>query len=141
MSNLSEALSAGSEPAHQTPSAPQRPLGVTLIVGYFVLSTLVYLVAFLALPFGLASSELLGESPSIIVASISVPLTLFVAWGLWHCYSWARTVIICVGMPMIALSLLGGTEDFRTWVMLAIVLYLFQRRIGDVFSPAPAPQP
>lgn len=130
-------LSTGSEHTHQVPVPLPRPLGVTLIALYFVLGSLVYLVPFLTQPLGLADSAFLGESPSIVVAAISVPLTLMLAWGLWRCRSWARTLIVGVGIPIIGLSFLGGTAGFKTWMLLAIVLYLFQPRVREVFYTAP----
>lgn len=140
MGNLSEGLSAESGPALQPTLPKQRPLGVTLIVLYFILVTLVELVL-LFVPFLRPTGYTLPGGPSTLYfPQVTIPLTLFVAWGLWHCYAWARTIIICIGILTIPLSLLGGTEGFKTWILLAIVLYLFQRRIGDIFSPTPTPQ-
>ena len=137
MSNPPEGFSTVSQHTHQTSPPPHRPLGVTLIVLYLVLATLVSLIPFLTQPLGLATSAFLGEAPSIVVAAISVPLTLMLAWGLWRCRSWARTLIVGVGIPIIGLSFLGGTAGFKTWMLLAIVLYLFQPRVGEIFYTAP----
>lgn len=136
MPNLPEGLSNGSEPVIQSPAPTHRPLGVTLIVLYYILVALEGVVAIFA-PSLITRP---GASTVILLPMITIPFTLFLAWGLWHCYGWARTIIICIGIPTIPLSFLSGTAGFKTWLMLIIVLYLFQRRIGDIFSPVPDPQ-
>lgn len=141
MPNLPDGLSTASEHTHQSPSSPRRPLGVTLIALYFMLATLVELVLVLAPSLSPAGYPLPGGANSIYLPQVSIPLGLFVTWGLWQCHAWARAVIICVGMPVIVLSFLSGTAGFKTWMVLAIVLYLFQRRIGEVFSPTTDPRP
>lgn len=141
MRNLPDRLSSASEHAHQSPSSPRRPLGVTLIALYYIIATLVEIVLLLVPPLRPTGYTLPGGPNTFYLPQVSIPLTFFLAWGLWQCHAWARTVIICVGMPVIALSFLGGTAGFKTWMFLAIVLYLFQRRVGEVFSPTTDPRP
>ncbi|HEX6288726.1 MAG TPA: hypothetical protein VFZ66_06020 [Herpetosiphonaceae bacterium] len=108
---------------------------------YFILVAVGDLVSVLVPSLRLAGGTLPGAPPTIFPPTVSIPLTLFLAWGFWGCQAWARALIICVGLPTITLAFLSGNAGFKIWILLAIVLYLVQRRIGEVFAPAPDPLP
>ncbi len=121
-----------SQPSYSGPS--ERPLGVTIIAGLQLLSSIVmifsgYLLVFVGAGLGFFGLGLLFGGIFLIIGLIG----FIIGWGLWTLKSWAWMIAFILNLINVIIAVIGF-DIVSLIIPLIIVIYLNQGEVKAAFG-------